>query len=258
MKNKIELWNILLTFTHWSYDLPFYVKAFLSEDFKKNNYRLLKNFSDYATRYLWDNIFLDNKIICDYSRTIWDPNRDLDNPDLFKKTDFNNIEVWKKQLPNFLKKYLLKKYYNKYHSNIEKKIFEMKEKYDQIIHIDVHDTWNFLLESELWKYKLREPKFPEVNLFNPENKACNSEIFEKIIDAFKNNFDYHINIDDSKWTWGFVSRKYWKIFWVNSVRLELWRYLYLNEDNQTINDNITKIRKQFEDTLLELKNTIEK
>jgi hypothetical protein len=59
-----------VTFTHASYFISWYVKPFLTKEFKSNNYRLLKNFSDFATYYLSENINEENKVVCNYSRAI--------------------------------------------------------------------------------------------------------------------------------------------------------------------------------------------
>ena len=67
-----------------------------------------------------------------FSRSIWDPNRDLNNPDLFKDWDFNNIPVWKIKIPIFLKKYLIKKYYDRYYLEIKEKIEFLDEKTQEV------------------------------------------------------------------------------------------------------------------------------
>ena len=257
MNNKIELWNVLVTFTHASYYIPWYVIPFLSKDFKKNDYRLLKNFSDFATYYLSENISEKNKVVCDYSRAIWDPNRSLNNKDLFKKTDFNNNIVFKKELPDFLKKYLIKRFYQSYHNKIQAKISELKKEYWKVIHIDVHDTWNLLLWPSFELDKPRDYYFPEINLFNPDLQACGSEIEEKIRKIFEAKFDYEINIDNPKSTWWFVTRKYGNADDIHALRLELWRYLLLDEKTQVPDlEKIKKFRKTFEEVLLEIKSIL--
>jgi len=257
MKNNLELWNVLVTFTHASYDMPWYMKLLLNDDFKKYNYRLLKNFSDFATYYLSEWISVENKVVCNYSRAIWDPNRSLDNKDLFKKTDFNWNQVFKKEIPEFLKRHLINKYYKQYHKDIQDKIEHLKVKYWKIIHIDVHDTWNLLLWKDFELDKPRDYYFPELNLFNPENKACSKDIEEKIHNIFRNNFSYNSNIDNPKSTWGFVTRKYWDWNEVHALRLELGRYLFMDEKTQKLNfEKIEEFKKVFDNVLLEIKSII--
>jgi hypothetical protein len=43
----MKLKNILITFTHASYKVPFYLSPFLTDYMKKDDNRLLKNFSDF-------------------------------------------------------------------------------------------------------------------------------------------------------------------------------------------------------------------
>ena len=124
--------NILVTFTHASYYVPFYMRIFMTNYMKKDNNRLLKNYSDFWTYFLSKNIPDENKVICNFSRSIWDPNRDLNNPDLFKDWDFNNIPVWKIKIPIFLKKYLIKKYYDRYYLEIKEKIEFLDKKTQEI------------------------------------------------------------------------------------------------------------------------------
>lgn len=90
MSNKIKK-NILVLATHSSYYIPRFLKIFLTSDMKKNNSRLVKNFSDFWTKYLVKD--LENVITFNFSRAIWDPNRDLNASDLFKDTDFGLIKV---------------------------------------------------------------------------------------------------------------------------------------------------------------------
>lgn len=246
--------NILTTFTHGSYHVPFYLSPFLKSHMKKDNNRLLKNFSDFATYYLSENIDDKNKIVCNFSRALWDPNRSLDSSDLFRTCDFNSIEIWKVKIPKIIRKILINKYYIKYHHEIENKIALLKKEYWSVIHLDIHDTWNILMWKSKDEDKMKEQYFPEINIMNIENSSCDINIAKKIGDVFTKEYWHKANIDDAFWWGWFVSRK--NGIWdkdVNSVRIEFWRYLFMDEKTQKIDcDKMEIARKNFEKVILEL------
>ena len=245
--------NTLVTFTHASYYVPFYLRPFLSSNMKRDNNRLLKNFSDFATFYLSEGIDERNKVICNFSRSIWDPNRGLDSHDLFRENDFNNIKVWKITFPNFIKKYLINKYYKKYHNEVEKKLLALEQEYWNVIHLDIHDTGNILMWETIQEDKNKDLYFPVVNLWNIDNTSCTNEFSNKICGLFEKEFWEKPKLNWPYWG-GFVTKKY-GVWFSNreTIQVEFGRYLFMDERTQIIDqDKMKKAIDNFENVLLEL------
>ena len=237
--------NVLILATHASYYIPFFLKLFLRDDFKKNNDRLIKNYSDFATRNLVDGI--ENKVVCNYSRALWDPNRSLDAPDLFRDTDFWWIKIWKYRLPEFIKNILIKKYYNSYHNEIKRKIKILERDNKEIIILDIHDTWNELLWPEFSNDKKRGYYFPEINFWTAWFESCTKDFSDKLGELMFDEFWFEVKVD---WPYdrGYVSGKYW-IWYKNRqvVQIEFGRYLYMDEKTQEIDlDKMKDLRSKFE------------
>ena len=243
--------NILILFTHGSYYIPAFMKFFIRKEFRKNNSRLLKNFSDFWTKFLWENI--ENKIICNFSRALWDPNRNINAGDLFMEKDFNWVKIWKYTLPNFVKNILIKKYYNSYHKKIQKHIEKLEKINKEIIILDIHDTWNQLLWEDFADDIKKDYYFPEINIWTSNYKSCTKDFSIKLEKLFKNEFWFESKID-WPYDWGYVSKKYW--IWFKDrqvVQIEFWRYLYMDEKTQEIDLNkIKDIREKFEKVLEKL------
>lgn len=244
MRNIPE--NLLLLATHGSYYIPWYTKVFLSGEFKKDSYRLLKNFSDFSTKYLIPDIFPENqKVICGFSRTLGDPNRKRNSLELFRDRDFNNIRIWKIRFPNIVKDYLLKKYYDRYHQEIQSKINSLEKRHKIIIILDIHDTGNYLLSHKKEDDREKKYKFPKINLGNCDNSS--SKEFVKVLsEEFEKEFNIKPLLNEP-YKGGYVTQKYGIGFpnrWV--VQIEFGRYLYINEKTQSIDrEKIKEVRDKF-------------
>lgn len=246
--------NILILATHGTYFIPWYLKIFLTSYFKKYNYRLLKNFSDFATSYLLEDISLDNKIICHFSRALWDPNRNRDALDIFRGNDFNDIKIWKFNFPSIFKEFLLRKYYDNYHNNILKKIDLIEKKYKNIIIIDIHDTWNYLLWVDKKDDRKRSESFPMINLGNCDNKSSSKVFMDNLSELIESEFWFTPAIN-TPYKWWYVTQKYW-LNHVNRecVQIEFWRYLYMNEQTQELdNEALEDIKNKFYSVIKKLK-----
>lgn len=249
----LNIKNILVLATHGSYYIPWYLKPFLKSSFKKDNYRLLKNFSDYATSYLLDDIDEKNNFTCNFSRAIWDPNRDVISNDLFRDADFNNIELWVINLPQFLKNILIKKYYNNYHSKIVSKIKFLEKKYWDVIIFDIHDTWNLLLWEKTKSNKKRDYIFPKINLWNCDDNTSTKVFMNKMTDLIYKEFWFKASLN-KPYKWWFITRRYGLDYENrNVIQFEFWRYLYMNEDTQEIDfKKLKDIKKKFHKVLKQL------
>jgi N-formylglutamate amidohydrolase len=236
--------NLLITITHGSYFIPTYLKFFLTKEFKNNNYRLLKNFSDFATRDIIPTKISKNQIIyCNFSRALGDPNRKRTSNDLFREVDFNSIKVWKLKFPLILKKYLLKKYYDKYHNDINSKIKLLEKKHKKIILLDIHDTGNVLLGSKKIEDKKRKEKFPKINLGNCDNKTSSKKTINKLDRLFQKHFKIKPSIN-KPYKGGYVTQEY-GLNQINRdvIQIEFGRYMYLDENTQTIDKEKVEVFK---------------
>ena len=240
--------NILVLATHGDYYIPYFLRVFLKDEFKRYNYRLLKNFSDFWTKFLLKNC--ENKIICKYSRALWDPNRNIKDGDLFMDNDFWWIKIWKYNLPDFIKNILIKKYYNSYHYQIENRIIKMEKQFWEIIILDIHDTWNELLWIDFSDDKKRDYYFPEINLWVYNYESCTKDFCNKLDKLMLDEFWFESKID-WPYDWWYVSKKYW-VWYKNRqvVQIEFGRYLYMNEKNQEIDlEKMKDMREKFEKVL---------
>ena len=246
--------NILILATHGSYYIPPYLKILLSSQFKKNNYRLLKNYSDFGTsKLISEKIPKNQVIICNFSRALGDPNRERNSKELFRKYDFNSVKIWKIDFPVLLKNCLTKKCYDKYHKQIEKKISQMEKKYAKILILDIHDTGNYLLPPNKKYDTKRKENFPKVNLGNCDNKSSSEKTLNHLAKIFEKEFKIKPSLN-KPYKGGYVTQKYG----VNKpkrevIQIEFGRYQYLNEKEQKTKNNINDFKEKLLKVISQIK-----
>ncbi len=246
--------NILILVTHGSYYIPSYLKILLSSQFKKNNYRLLKNYSDFGTsKLLSEKIPKNQIIICNFSRALGDPNRERNSKESFRKYDFNSVKIWKIDFPALLKNYLTKKYYDKYHKQIEKKISLIEKKYEKILILDIHDTRNYLLSPNKKGDTKRKENFPEINLGNYGNKSSSKATLNHLAKIFEKEFKIKPSLNKPH-KGGYVTQKYG----INKpkrevIQIEFGRYQYLSGKKQKTKNNINDFKEKLLKVISQIK-----
>jgi len=243
--------NVLLLATHGSYQVPWYMLLFLTSSMKKDGKRLLKNFSDFASRYLIPQEIPDEqKVICSFSRALGDPNRDFESSGVFRDEDFNGNRIWKRKLPAGLKKYLLKKYYHAYHREIRMKIKALERKHKNIVIFDIHDTGNYLLHVNRAIDAKRKPAFPDVNLGNYDHQASSEKFLQRLSFRFEEVFHTKPELNEP-YKGGYVTQKYGVGFPARDVvQIEFGRQLYMDERTQKIDKKkIEAVRRKLMDVL---------
>lgn len=238
--------NILLTVTHAGYEMPQDFRARLSLEFGYNDYRLLKNFSDFATAQLVSQSIPKNQVImAEFSRALGDPNRSLEADDLFRETDFNGNALWKKPLTRHIKEELLEEYYAVYHDIIQKKIDTGMID----ILIDIHDTGNLLLAPLKENDTKREPAFPQICISNGNGETCD----DSLLDSFAELLEKHTGLTVSKnapFQGGYVTRTYGQQ--INAIQVEFGRFLYMDEATQEVDEQkVSELRNGLTKALVE-------
>jgi N-formylglutamate amidohydrolase len=247
--------NVLILLPHVSYFIPNDLYDNLEDNFKINDHRLLKNFSDWGTRFLIsDKIPTEQVIYAEFSRAIWDPNRARDRFDIFRETDFGWQKLWKSPLLDTTKDMLLQKYYDTYHQKIANKISEMKKLHNTIFIIDIHDTWNILMSPHLEGDKLKDFLFPQLALCDSEWLTLEPEHNQTIHRIFEKNLKLPILRNDP-YKSSFTSLHYWnKDKWVFTLQVEFGRYLLIDEKTQTYLPSSETLKNGLYQTLVEIWN----
>lgn len=247
--------NILVILSHLSYWVPDKLKENLNDSMKMYDCRLLKNFSDWWTKFLISEEIPKNQIIeVNFSRAIWDPNRSRNALDIFRDTDFWWIKIWKTPLTDIQKEELLIKYYDIHHSLIEQRINEIKKNNKKIFIIDMHDTWNLLMWEDFSKDKLKEKLFPKLALCDSKWKTLPLDLKEFVERSFLNNLDIWVVWNDP-YEYSFTSSNYCdKENWIYSIQVEFWRYLLIDEQNQVYNPWVEKLKNWLCKALIEIWN----
>lgn len=243
--------NVLVTLTHWGYSLP--EEAF--ESLASEKIRLLKNFSDFWTTEMvkksW--IPVENIIIFEWSRAIWDPNRQIrtqkEDDDLpeakkfIRQTDFGKQVV----LDNpDLYRYEGIVLVERYHENIKERLDAIEGAAPKSFLFDIHDTWVNLMNVNPLGDKIRPEWFPKMCVGNLDWGSCSMDVVSYFADRIENYLWFRPLVNEP-YKWGYVTQKHW---WEerkelnlkrNAIQVEIWRYLYLKESVQEIDYERTKI-----------------
>ena len=162
--------NVLVTSPHGSSKVPFSVFPHLRAEYQTSP-RLLLNFSDYGTKYLIENVPLNQQVVARYGRIIGDPNRRRDEDDVIRFEDFNGVPIFREKFqkrlttswlrPFWLRKLLLISYepfYRDVFSVLDAMAKDPRNEGKPLVLLDIHDTGNRLLGSTWRKDKNRKKK----------------------------------------------------------------------------------------------------
>lgn len=234
--------NFLFVFPHTWYQIPAEVDDNTHDAMHTHSDRLLKNFSDWATRFLIDDSLAGaNLVTAEFPRAVGDPNRARNAPDIFRETDFWGNPVWKTPLTTETKEALLSKYYDGFHAEVRQKIMALRQRYETIFLIEIHDTGDILMaptpenDSEKWYH------FPEIALCNSLWKTASDETMHLFGDILGKNFGFPVSYNDP-YNDNHITEEYSREWSVVGIQVELWRYLLLDEKSQVIRNDIAETR----------------
>jgi N-formylglutamate amidohydrolase len=195
-----------------------------------------------------------NVICFPWSRSIWDPNREIK----IEKED-SKLDIWKKFIrdydfnwqkiidnPGQFREIWIKKA-KKYHIDLNSKLKKVEKYLWWSIWIDIHDTGNNLMNINSDLDQFRKDWFPEITLWTKNWESCNTEILEYLANKLNYYLWLKVLINEPYEGW-YVTTKHWKEHrekinnwnWSekskrNMIQIELWRYLYMQESTQKIN-----------------------
>ncbi len=246
--------HVLTLLTHGTYFIPSEVREHIKNDIYnivewekltyKNYLRIIKNFSDFWTRYVVKKSFIPKTQVLSnmYSRFVWDPARDIEADDFIRNTDWSkNILLW---IKNDNKKYW-KAAHRIYHNSIEKRLLDLEKENWWSITIDDHDTWVLQIWVKKELDKFQSWWFPFIVLSTWDWDSCNNEI----LSYYAERIEFHLWIKvliNNPYKWGYVLKKHWTYFrntllkygWNykkrNLIQQEVWKFLYLNERTQKV------------------------
>ena len=237
--------NIIISLTHWSYDLPLESKKQIiwywdGREYKKTE-RLLKNFSDFWTTDIVNamNIPESQIVRTYYSRAIWDCNRDICDlsPAWFiRDTDFNDKRLFTEKVIQSL---IWKKHYKDYHNEINKKLMKIEQSWQSSFLFDIHDTWVRLMDFDVENDQIKDELFPFINISDCSGSSCVSWYLELFWQELHKAFWFSPVLREPFKSW-FVTQKHWmqvRKSWNgqrNVIQIELGRFLYMKESTQEI------------------------
>jgi len=242
--------NVIVLATHGSYAIPTKMRQKLAKSFDT---RLIKNFSDSATRKVIEDIPTSQKVVAGFSRAVGDPNRSDDAEDLFREFDFNKNPVWEEPLSAEEKKWLIDNCYRKYHNRVAEIVENIEKKYPTVIIFDIHDTGERMLGEDSSKDSFREGGFPEITIANREGKSCDPQIMKDFAEMLKKCLGVDVRVNDP-FKGGYMTQKYGEKyndnleegekFHRNVIQVELGRYLYMDETTQKIDYEKLEVVKE--------------
>ena len=243
--------NMLVTLTHAGYKVPDGFEKNLHPDIKNNDFRLLKNFSDFGTNSLISQSIPAGQVLrTTFSRAFGDTNRAIDAEDFFRETDFNENHLFNRPLTTLEKEEFIEQIYGGYHNEIQKKIDTAK--FDLLI--DVHDTGNRLLAPLTKDDSDRNPPFCDICISNGDGETCSDELLSQFAELLTKHTGLTVQLNDP-YKGGFVTRYYGEQ--ISTIQVEFNRSLYMDERRQAIEPHlVAKLRDGLYHALCDLKEYI--
>ncbi|MCB9362097.1 N-formylglutamate amidohydrolase [Candidatus Woesearchaeota archaeon] len=227
--------NVFVVCTHGSYFVPEELQSNLTDDMVADDYRLLKNFSDFGTAHLMpDEVPDGQRLICWFSRAIGDPNRARNAEDIFREKDFCGNKVWKEKI--LMKEKFLRGYYDKYHDAIQKMLPGGKA-----LLVDIHDTGNWMLTRNREEDEERKPRFPDVCLSDLHGKSCSAGVVRDIAEVFM-GAGFEVRMNDP-YAGGFVTQHYRRGLY-QTLQIEFGRHLYMDERHQKVYEERAEVLRK--------------
>lgn len=240
--------NLLVLATHGSHTAPEVLKKYIHPDFDE---RLQRNFSDFATTPIIEDIPEDQRVIPIHGRIAGDPNRAPDAKDLFRETDFNGKPVYNGTVPDDVRKTALAESYHPYHAEIIRQLnAQHGHIQNTLVVYDLHDTGNLLLGHTPEQDEDRETKtgwkMPPVIISNKDGLTAPEGLMTDLRGAFAQHLGISpedVKINDP-YKGGYVTTRYGdpkntelkdaKHGDRAVIQVELDRGLYVNEKTQEI------------------------
>ncbi|PIR49171.1 hypothetical protein COU80_00275 [Candidatus Peregrinibacteria bacterium CG10_big_fil_rev_8_21_14_0_10_55_24] len=240
--------NLEVFATHGAFAAPPELEEHIHRQFGE---RMRRNFSDFATAELIEDIPQQQRAVPRYGRIGGDPGRSLDAQDLFRPTDFNGIKIYRKPLPDQVKEEALAASYIPYHRAVVEHLLRVHgDPRNLVVAIDLHDTGDLLLAPEPMYDVTREAKqgwnMPPVILSNRDGQTAPEQLMADLQAAFQEHLG--LNADEvecnTRYKGGFVTQHYGdpqnpQLREAKNpdravVQVELKRGLYLHEKTQIV------------------------
>ncbi|MFA7682444.1 MAG: N-formylglutamate amidohydrolase [Candidatus Peribacteraceae bacterium] len=239
--------NLEVFATHGSYTTPGVLEPHIRPEFDA---RLRRNFSDFATSSLVQNIPEKQCLVPKHGRIAGDPNRATDAEDLFRTTDFNSVQIFKAPLPHDLRDQVLQESYLPYHRAIVQRLLANHgHAQNLVVAFDVHDTGNLLLaedpENDVTRKDVQRWKMPAVIISDQDGQTAPEGLLTNLKASFEKRFGLRSEDVICNWQFkgGYVTKNYGDpdnlqlqqaIHNRAVVQVELNRSLYVDEKTQEL------------------------